>query len=76
MYIHVLVQTTFDVRTTVSSPHSDLDHGPKTCYMHLEDHQLTQSPMILEKEETSPVLSSLTAAVLSVRESIFCSFIV
>lgn len=75
MYIHVLVQTTFDVRTTVSSPHSDFDHGPKRCYMHLED-QLTQSPMILEKEETSPVLSSLTAAVLSVRESFFCSFIV
>lgn len=40
--------------------------------MHLED-QLTQSPMILEKEETSPVLSSLTAAVLSVCKLIFFS---
>lgn len=42
--------------------------------MHLED-QLTQSPMILEKEETLPVLSSLTAAVLSVCESFFFSSI-
>lgn len=38
--------------------------------MHLED-QLAQNPMLSEKEETTGVLSSLTAAALSVRES-FC----
>lgn len=43
--------------------------------MHLE-YQLTQSPMISETEVTSPVLSSLTAAVLSVCESFFFSSIV